>query len=267
MKTLFVLALTLGVAATAAAQPNLPSPEKSYSYDQRPGSKLPADLVFRDEQGRAVRLGDVIGTRPVLLALVQYRCPMLCNQVLNGLLDGLRDVPADAGDGFEVLVVSFDTREGAELAAAKRDKYAAEYGRPGATRGWHFWTGEQANIDALTDAVGFRYAYSKPQDRFAHPSGLVVLTPAGVVSSYLDGIGFPAKRIQAALDAATVGRVSPPVPLSRRVLLLCYDFDPVTGGLSMNVMKAVRAAGVVTVLGIGLGMVWSWRRERRAARA
>ena len=169
--------LLLLTAATASAQPTPQGPDGTFTYEQRLNVPIPPDLAFRDESGRDVTLGDYFGKRPLVFVLAQYRCPMLCNEVLNGLNEALRGLPDSAGEGYDVLVVSFDAREKPELAAAKKASYVESYGRPGAENGFHFLTGEQASIDLLTDTVGFRYAYSKPQDRFAHPTGVMVLTP------------------------------------------------------------------------------------------
>jgi protein SCO1 len=249
----------------AVAQPSAYSPEATFAYDQRLGTQVPPDLLFQDEQGRDVHLGDYLGKRPTILVLAQYRCPMLCNEVLNGLVDCLRGLPANAGEGFDVVVVSFDPREKPDLAAAKKATYVGDYGRPGAEAGWHFLTGPQESIDPLTLAVGFQYAYSPERDRYAHPSGLVVLTPAGKVSGYLYGILFGADEMQRDLAAAAAGKVGAPVPTYRRVLLLCYDYDAATGSYSANVMKMVRAGGVAIVLILGIGVAIGLIRERRAA--
>jgi len=259
--------IVLGPApATASAQPSLSSPESSYSYEQRLNVAVPPDLEFTDESGQPVKLGDYFGKRPVVFVLAQYRCAMLCNQVLNGLVEGLRGLPDDAGDKFEVLIVSFDPREKPELAAAKKAGYVADYGRPGADKGWHFLTGEQASIDLLTDTVGFRYGYSQPQDRFAHPTGVVVLTPSGKISRYFYGIDFPSADLGKAIDAAGAEQIGRPVPAYARVLLLCYDYDPKSGSYSLNVMNAVRLAGALTVVVIAVCLVLGWLRERRASR-
>jgi protein SCO1 len=253
------------LTSSAVAQPSAYSPEATFAYDQRLGTQVPPDLLFQDEQGRDVHLGDYLGKRPIILVLAQYRCPMLCNEVLNGLVDCLRGLPANAGEGFDVVVVSFDPREKPDLAAAKKATYVGDYGRPGAEAGWHFLTGPQESIDPLTLAVGFQYAYSPERDRYAHPSGLVVLTPAGKVSGYLYGILFGADEMQRDLAAAAAGKVGAPVPTYRRVLLLCYDYDAATGSYSANVMKMVRAGGVAIVLILGIGVAIGLIRERRAA--
>jgi protein SCO1 len=229
------------------------------------GAQVPPELLFHDEQGRDVHLADCLGKRPIILVLAQYRCPMLCNEVLKGLVDCLRGLPANAGEGYEVLVVSFDPREKPELAAAKKATYAGDYGRPGAEAGWHFLTGPQESIDPLTLAVGFQYAYSPERDRYAHPSGVVVLTPQGKVSHYLYGIQYDPSDMQRGLDQAAAGQVGAPVPTYRRVLLLCYDYDSATGTYSANVLKMVRAGGVLIVLVLGIGVAVALVRERRAA--
>jgi protein SCO1/2 len=264
--------LLAGVAGPPAAQPGgSASPEQTYTYEQRLNAPVPADLPFRDEEGRDVTLGDFCRERPMVLALVQYRCPMLCGQVLNGLVDALRGVPANAGEGYEVVVVSFDARETPELAAAKKARYVADYGRPGADRGWHFLTGEQPSIDTLTASVGFHYAYSQPLDRFAHPSGLVVLTPAVAgdggataphVSRYFYGIDYDPGDLAAAINDAAAAKIGRAVPTYGQVLLLCYDYDPVKGSYVFNVLNAVRLAGAVTVVVIVACLAVAFLRDR-----
>ena len=260
-------ALTLAGAAPAWGQPTAQGPDATFTYDQRLSVPVPPGLVFRDESGRGVALGDYFGKRPVVFVLAQYRCPMLCNQVLNGLNEALRGLPGNAGEQYDVLVVSFDAREKSELAAAKKAAYVEDYGRPGSDAGFHFLTGDQPSIDLLTDTVGFRYAYSPPPvDRFAHPTGILVLTPSGKISRYFYGIEFHPADLGAALAAAGSGQIGRPVPVYARVLLLCYDYNPNTGSLTLNVMNAVRLAGAVTVVVIVGALTWSWLRERRKAK-
>jgi protein SCO1 len=260
------LAIWVAVTASAFAQPNTSSPEATYSYDQRLGAQAPRDLLFQDEQGRDVHFGDFLGKRPIVLVMAQFRCPMLCNQVLNGLVDCLRGLPANAGEGFEVIVISFDKRERPELAAAKKAAYVADYGRPGAETGWHFLTGPQDSIDSVALAIGFQYAFSERQDRFAHPTGVVILTAEGKVSGYLYGILYPGDEMRVGLDKAAEGKIGSPVPTYRRVLLLCYDYDAATGGYSASVMKMVRTGAVLIVLILAVGLTIAWVRERRAVR-
>ena len=259
------LTALLASSVSCPAQPNVTAPQSAYSYEQRLGTQLSPDLPFRDEAGRDVRLGDYFGKRPVILVIVQYRCRMLCNEVLNGLVASLRGMPGNVGEQFEVLALSFDDREGADLAAAKKEKYVEEYGRPYAAHGWHFLTGDKDAIAELTEAVGFQYAYSPKQDAFAHPTGLVVLTPDGKTSAYVDGIDFPPEQVQEKLAAAAEGKVGRPVPSYWRRLMLCYDYDPATGGYSLNVMRTVRVSGALTVLVLGGVLVTTWWRSRRAA--
>ena len=264
-RTLAAVLMLVCVAGPAAAQPNMTSPETAYSYEQRLSAPVPPELAFHDEEGRAVTLADYFGKRPVLLVLAQYRCPSLCNLVLNGLVDALRGLPQNAGRDFDVVVVSFDAREDdmRKLVQDKKTAYAEEYARPGADRGFHFLTGEQTSIDVLTRTVGFNYAYSRPKDRFAHPSGLVVLTPDGVISRYFDGILYDSAELGRALDAARGGGIGKPIPTFQRVLLLCYDYDPSTGNYVFNVMNAVRLAGALTVVAIVAGLAVAFLRERR----
>ena len=257
---------TLLTAGSASAQPTAQGPDATFSYDQRMSVPVPPGLAFRDESGRDVKLGDYFGKRPIVFVLAQYRCPMLCNQVLNGLNEALRGLPGNAGEQYDVMIVSFDAREKPELAAAKKASYVADYGRPGADAGFHFLTGDQPSIDVLTDTVGFRYAYSKPTDRFAHPTGVLVLTPSGQISRYFYGISYPSAELGRAIADAGAGRIGRPVPTYARVLLLCYDYDPKTGTFTLNVLNAVRAGGALTVLLIVGFVAVGWVRERRRKR-
>jgi protein SCO1/2 len=254
-------------ALPASAQPSVQGPDGTYSYDQRLNNPVPPELGFHDETGRDVRLGDYFGKRPLVLVLAQYRCPMLCNQVLNGLNQTLRELPGDAGDKYEVLIVSFDSREKPELAAAKKASYVADYGRSGAEDGFHFLTGDQPSIDVLTTTVGFRYAYSKPQDRFAHPTGIIVLTPSGKISRYFYGIYYDSSELGQALTAAASEKIGRPVPLYAQVLLLCWDYNPKTGSYSLNILNAVRLGGVLTMIAIAGVWLLCWRRGRRRVAA
>jgi protein SCO1 len=252
------LPVLLLITPTAGAQPSVDGPAGQFAYDQRLNVPIPSDLAFRDEADRDVTLGDYFGRRPIVLVLAQYRCPMLCNQVLNGLNEALRGLPEKAGDDYDVLVVSFDAREKSELAAAKKASYVEDYGRPGADTGFHFLTGEQPSIDLLTDMVGFRYAYSKPQDRFAHPTGIVVLTPSGKISKYFYGIDFPPTKLGQAIRDAGAERIGRPVSTYERVLLLCYDIDPRSGAYTLNVLNAVRVGGLLTIAVLAMCLAPTW---------
>jgi len=263
---LYALAAVLGTDALVLAQPNVTSPVSAYSYEQRMGTQVPPGLTFLDETGKEVRLGDYFGNRPIILVIVQYRCRMLCTEVLNGLVEALRGMPGEPADQFEVLTISFDIREKPELATEKKSNYLEAYGRPHTAAGWHFLTGNQDAIDALTEATGFRYEYSPKQDIFAHPTGLVILTPHGRVSAYLDGIAFKPSELEERMAKAAAEGISPPTPAYHRVLLLCYDYDPSTGGYALNVMRAVRLGGIATVAVLASVIFLTWLRSRRDSR-
>jgi protein SCO1/2 len=250
-------------AAPPSAPPTLPPLLRQVGIEQRLNEQVPLDLPFRDEAGRDVRLGDYFGgRRPVVLVLAYYGCPMLCTQVLNSLVDGLRGVPPSAGEGFHVVVVSFDAREKPELAAAKKASYVESYGRPGAAGGWHFLTGEQPAIDALTEAVGFRYAYDAKHDQFAHGRGVMILTPQGKVARYFFGLDYKPRDLRLALAEASDGKAR---STADQLLLLCYHYDASSGTYTPAVMNLVRVAGGLTVLVTGALLVRAWRRERRGA--
>jgi protein SCO1/2 len=255
---LVCLAFSSGVAAQSRIAQ---APAETYTYDQKLNQQVPLDLEFRDEFGGSVRLSDFFGRRPVILVLVQYQCPKLCGEVLNGLVECLRDLPGRPGEDFEIVTVSFDPREGPELARAKKEAFVERYGRAGAVEHWHWLTGDQEAIARLTEGVGFRYAYSKQEDRYAHGSGLVVLTPDGRNSRYFYGILFRPQELDEALTTARANRIGRPLKGMERVLLLCYDQDPNTGSLSLSIMKAMRVLGALTVLILGGYLFFVWRRS------
>ena len=205
LATVFELAFVAGGSASVQAQETAGNVVNQVGFDQKLGVQLPLGLRFRDESGRELTLGDLFGRRPVILAPVYYRCPMLCNQVLNGLTRSLKPLSLDAGKDFDIVAVSINPDEKPELAAMKKLSYLERYDRPGSESGWHFLTGEEASIEALTRAIGFRYTYNPRTQLFAHAAGVVVVTPDGRVARYFYGIDFPAKELQAVLERAAPG--------------------------------------------------------------
>jgi protein SCO1/2 len=222
----------------------LPAPLKSVGIDQKLNEQVPLDAVFKDEQGREVRLGDFFKGKPVVISLVYYSCPMLCNQVLNGMLSSFRQVTFNAGEQFEAVTVSFDPRETPELAAAKKQTYVKAYNRPSGNAGWHFLTGDEANIKRLTDAVGFRYTWDQQTKQFAHASGIMVATPEGRLARYFYGIEYSPKDLRLGLVEASQNQIGSPVD---SLMLYCYHYDPATGKYGAAVMNIVKVAGVVTI--------------------
>lgn len=244
------------------AQPGMPDPNvfEEVGIDQKLNEQIPLDLVFRDESGKEVALGEYFGSKPVVLSLVYYRCPMLCTQVLNGMVETFRIIDFTAGDEFEVITISFDPAEGADLAAAKKAEYISEYDREGTENGWHFLTGDQESITKLADAVGFRYVYDEKSGQFAHASGIMVATPGGKLARYLYGIEYVAKDLTFSLMEAAENRIGSPVD---KLLLLCYHYDPTTGKYGVVVTNLLRGGGILCILLLGGYMVINLRRERK----
>jgi protein SCO1/2 len=231
------------------------------SYDQRLNERLPLDLPFKDEDGRDVALGDYFGTRPVILAFVYYECPMLCTQVLNGLTTSLTVLEETVGREFDVVAVSFDPRETPVLAHGKKKTHLDRYKRPESAAGWHFLTGTEASIEALTEAAGFHYTWDEKTRQFAHPSGVIVTTPDGRLARYFFGIEYAARDLKFALVESSGGRIGTAID---QLLLYCYHYDPATGSYGFVAMGAVRLGGAVTLVAL-VGFVFlSLRRERRA---
>lgn len=230
-------------------------------FDQRLGETVPLDAVFRDESGRAVKLGDYFGQRPVVLSLAYYECPMLCTVVLNGLASALDVVSYDPGKEFEVVTVSFEPRETPELAAAKKATYLRRYRRPGAAAAWHFLTGDAAQIRRLTDAVGFKYAWDETTKQYAHASGVMVLTRDGRLARYLYGVEYAPKDLRFAIYEASQGKILSPVD---HLLLYCYHYDPTLGRYGTTVIALLRVGAVLTLAGLAVLMITLRRREAQA---
>lgn len=222
---------------------------KDVGVDQKLNNQAPLDLQFRDEQGNTVRLGNYFGTKPVILTLVYYQCPLLCTQVLDGVLQTIKEIPLRLGRDYQIVTVSIDPRDRPVEAQAKQMMYASLYGRSGLA-GWHFLTGNDLEIHQLADAVGFRYAYDSESGQYAHPSVIMVLTPAGKVSRYFYGISYPSRDLRLGLVEASANRIGSPV--ENAILLYCYHYDPNTGRYGIVISRILRAAGILTVLGIFL---------------
>ena len=228
----------------------LPPALQEVRIEQKLDQQLPLDLIFRDEAGQQVKLGQYFGRKPIVLAFVYYDCPMLCTQVLNGMVTSFRVLPFEIGKEFDVVTVSFDPRETNTLATAKKKvyiDYLPEGMRSNAQNGWHFLTGDQANIEKLTQAAGFYYRWDEATKQFAHGSAIMVTTPAGKLSRYFYGIDYSARDLRLGLIESSASRIGSPVD---QLLLYCFHYDPATGKYGAAIMRVMRVAGVITLLGI-----------------
>jgi protein SCO1/2 len=228
------------------------------AIDQRIGSQVPSDIPFVDETGRPVKIGDYYGKRPVVLALVYYECPMLCTQVLNGLVSALGVLNFEAGREFDVVAVSFNPKEGPGLASQKKASYIERYGRPQAAGGWHFLTGTQESITRLTEAVGFRYEYDPSIGQFAHGAAIELLTPKGTIAKYYYGIEYSPRDLRLGIIEASDEHIGTVID---DVLLFCYHYDPSSGKYGASVLGIVRAGGIATVLAFAIFLTVSLRRD------
>jgi protein SCO1 len=229
---------------------------KNVGIEQHLDEQIPPGLVFRDEAGNPVRLGDYFGEKPMILNLVYYQCPMLCGEVLSGLESALRVLKFDVGKEFDVLTVSFDPKETPEMAAEKKAQYLKRYGRPSAEQGWHFLTGPQASIDALTKAAGFQYQYDPKTGQFAHATAIMVLTPQGKIAQYYYGVEFAPKDLRLGLIQASQNKIGTVVD---QMLLYCYHYDPNTGKYGAIISRILKLAAGATVLVLGTFLVVMFR--------
>jgi protein SCO1/2 len=236
---------------------------KDVRLEQKLNAQVPLDLPFKDEQGKDVRLGDYFGEKPVMLMLIQYRCTMLCNEQMTVLMDNLKKLKFTPGKEFNLLIVSIDTAELPGLASDKKKNALEAYERPEGAAGWHFLTGESTSIEPLAEAVGFHYVYDKFTDQYAHPDGVMILTPQGRVARYFFRLEYPAQDLRFGLIEAADGKIGTPLDA---IALLCFHWNPVTGKYALAFMKVLRLAGIATVLGLIAGIVLLKRREASGRR-
>lgn len=232
-------------------------------FDQKLGSELPLDLPFRDESGREVLLGDYFGEKPVILALVYYRCPVLCTLVERGLASGLKPLEIEPGDEFDVVFVSIDPTDTPEGALERRDATLASYGRESTAAGWHFLTGDAEPIERLAEAVGFRYAFDESTGQYAHAAGITVVTPEGRMARYLYGVDYAPRDLKFALVEASEGAVGSPTD---KLLLVCFRYDATLGKYTAATMTILRIAATATLVALGLFFYFTLRRGRRSER-
>jgi protein SCO1/2 len=239
-----------------------PTPLSQVNIEQKLNTKLPLDTVFKDDHDASVTLRQYFdGRHPVILSLVYYQCPMLCTQVLNGLVRAARVLPLQPGKDFEVVVISFDAREGTKDASEKKASYVKMYGRPETADSWHFLTGSIASIKSVTDAVGFRYIWDAHTAQFAHASAIYVATPDGKLSKYFMGIEYSPKDLRLGLVDASSGKIG---TLVDQVLLYCYHFDPQSAKYTPFALGLLRVMGAATVLTMGGFVFIMLRRDKRS---
>jgi protein SCO1/2 len=238
----------------------VPAALREIGFDQNLDKPVPLDAPFKDETGRVVRLGDYFGKRPVVMLFAYYDCPMLCTVVINGLASALNVLSLVPGKDFEIVTVSFNPRDTPASASAKKAAYIARDKQPGAAAAWHFLTGDPSSIDRLTKAAGFRYAWDEETKQFAHPTGVIVLTPDGRLARYLFGIEYGPRDLRYAIVDASNGKVGSVVD---SLVLYCYHYDPEMGRYSVAIMRLVRTAAAATVLAVGAFIFVMVRREKR----
>ena len=235
----------------------LPRVLQDVGFEPALNSQMPLDLRFRDETGRNVALGEFFGRKPVVLAFVYYRCPMLCDQVQMGVAGTLRMLSFNPGREYEVVFISFDPHDTPQTAAEKKNAVLARFHRPETVSGWHFLTGSEASIAAVTEAANFRFRFDEKSNLFAHASGVMILTADGRISRYFYGVEYPGRDMRLGLVDASQGKIGTPID---HVLLFCYHYDPSTATYSASILKIIRLGGLLTVLSI-VGGIWIFRRR------
>ena len=263
-KWLRAMGLTWAFAVTLAGvsgahDSSRPAELRDVAFDQKLDQQIPLDLKFRDETGAAVGINRYFGRKPVILNFVYYKCRDLCPLLLDGMVRTMRALAFEIGNQFDVLTVSFDPRDDTPSAAAKKQDFVQRYARSGAKSGWHFLTGDEANIERLSRAVGFRHHYDPQTGEFAHATGIVLLTPDGRTARYFYGIEFSPRDLRLGLIEAAAGKIGSPID---QLLLFCYHYDPITGKYGLLVTNVIKLAGGVTVLALGGFIFAMLRRER-----
>jgi protein SCO1/2 len=273
MKVLRYMAGTIALLALSAfggaqmipdnvGQPSngLPPALMNVGFDPHLNAQIQPDLVFTDEMGRPVQLGQYFGKKPVVLAFVYFTCPMLCNQVEQTLVGTLKMISFNPGTDYEVVFISFDPSDTPDEALKKKHEALSRFARPATDPGWHFLTGSQESINAATKAADFRYSYDAKTKLFGHASGILLLTPDGRISRYFFGVDYPASNVRLGLVDASAGKIGTPVD---HLLLFCYQYDPTKARYSATVLTVIRMGGVVTLFCMALGFVIFRRREHR----
>jgi len=240
------------------ASSSMPRVLQNVGFEPPLDGQMPLDPAFRDETGREVQLREYFGRKPVVLAFVYYNCPMLCDQVQQGIVGALRMLSFNPGRDYEVVFVSFDPRETPAIAAEKKKKVLAHFHRPETDAGWHFLTGPKESIEATTRAANFRFSYDEKSNLFAHGSGVLLLTPAGRISRYFYGVEYPSRDMRLGLVDASAGKIGTPVD---HVLLYCFHYDPAAATYSASILKVIRLGGVLTIFCLVAGILISRRRE------
>jgi protein SCO1 len=240
----------------------MPAALQNVGFEPSLNGQMPLDLGFHDESGRDVHLRDYFGQKPVVLAFVYYNCPMLCNQVQQGVVGTLRMLSFNPARDYEVVFVSFDPRETPDMAAEKKKIALTHFRRPESASGWHFLTGSKESIDAATHAANFRYSFDAKTNFFAHASGVMILTPDGRISRYFYGVEYPGRDMRLGLVEASAGKIGTPID---HVLLFCYHYDPSAATYSASILKIIRLAGVLTIVCIVGGILFFRRRDLHLA--
>jgi protein SCO1/2 len=263
----FVAAASAGAqtapASLGKSSAGLPSQLQNVGFEPPLNGQIPLDLGFRDESGRDVTLREYSGQRPVLLALVYYGCPMLCNQVEMGVVGSLKMRSFTPGRDYEVVFVSFDPRENPAMAAQKKESAMSHFGRPDTASGWHFLTGSKESIDALTKAANFRYSFDSRINIFAHASGIMLLTPDGRISRYFYGVEYPSRDVRLGMVDASAGKIGTPID---HLLLFCFEYNPESARYSATILKIIRLGGLLTIFTIVAGILIFRRRDLHAAK-
>jgi protein SCO1/2 len=259
MKLAALIFMTVFVARAGLTDQKL----RDIQFDQKVGAQISMSLAFTDETGKSVTLADCAAGKPVVLVMGYYRCPMLCTLELNGLVASLQDIKPAAANMASIIFVSVDPAETPALASAKRASYMKLYARKESAGSWHFLTGTQSSIATLADQAGFRFAYDAASRQYAHPSGLVILTPEGKISRYFFGVEYAAREVDQALREASAHRTGGVV---RQFIFLCFHYNPIRGKYGSAIMATVRVGGLLTLAGLA-GLIWMVQRPRKGKEA
>jgi len=275
LRSIFVFAVLLFAGARSFAQAvpdntgqaatNLPTILQNVTFRPELNAQMPLETAFTDESGNSVQLAQYFHQqKPVLVAFVYYGCPMLCTQLEQGVVGSLRMLSFNPGRDYDVIFVSFDDRDTAQMAAAKKKTSLDHFRRPETAAGWHFLTGSKESIASITNAANFHFNYDTKNNLFAHASGIMLLTPDGRISRYFYGVEFPGRDLRLGLVDASQGKIGTPVD---KMLLFCFQYDPFTARYSATILSIMRLMAVGTVAGLLLMILIFRRRDKRAAQA